>query len=182
MRRLTARRIGTIMTKTNWCAIVFSAPWTGYYQSKMHCWMGKPVQQFILPVQRTGGRVPGWAYVSESNKIRITTILKSLAIKPSKRQVKELILSLSKLALLTSFVIFKCKDEPQWFEPKLIVEYKLLVYDPDYSDMHRCQPSRNRAGNPAFWRISRIPAFFPERPAFLALFWETNFPTNCDNF
>ena len=52
-------------------------------------------------------------YVSESNKIRITTILKSLDIKPSKRQVKELTLSLSKLALLTSFVIFKCKDEPQ---------------------------------------------------------------------
>ena len=59
-------------------------------------------------------------YVSESNKIRITTILKSLDIKPSKRQVKTL--SLSKLALLTSFVIFKCKDEPVWFEPKLIVE------------------------------------------------------------
>ena len=61
-------------------------------------------------------------YVSESNKIRLTTILKSLDIKPSKRQVKELTLSLSKLALLTSFVIFKCKDEPEWFEPKLIVE------------------------------------------------------------
>ena len=61
-------------------------------------------------------------YVSESNKIRITTILKSLDIKPSKRQVKELTLSLSKLALLTSFVIFQCKDEPEWFEPKLIVE------------------------------------------------------------
>ena len=59
---LWARRIGTITTKTNWCAIVFSAPWTGYYQSKMHCWTGKPVQQCILPVQRTGGRVPGWAY------------------------------------------------------------------------------------------------------------------------
>ena len=53
---------------------------------------------------------------------RLTTILKSLDIKPSKRQVKELTLSLSKLALLTSFVIFKCKDEPEWFEPKLIVE------------------------------------------------------------
>ena len=63
MRRLTARRIGTITTKTNWCAIVFSAPWTGYYQSTMHCWTGKPVQQCILPVQRTGGRVPGWAYM-----------------------------------------------------------------------------------------------------------------------
>ena len=61
-------------------------------------------------------------YVSESNKIRITTILKSLDIKPSKRQVKELTLSLSKLALLTSFPIFKCKDEPEWFEPKLIME------------------------------------------------------------
>ena len=39
---------------------------------------------------------------------------------------------------------------------------------------HRCQPSRNRAGNPAFWFIiwfiSRIPAFLRERPAFLALF------------
>ena len=41
--------------------------------------------------------------------IRITTILKSLDIKPSKRRVKELTLSLSKLALLTSFVIFKCR-------------------------------------------------------------------------
>ena len=38
--------------------------------------------------------------------------------------------------------------------------------------MHRCQPSRNRAGNPAFLRISRIPAFFPERPAFW-LYYET---------
>ena len=35
---------------------------------------------------------------------------------------------------------------------------------------HRCQPSRNRAGNPAFWLISHIPAFLRERPAFLALF------------
>ncbi len=34
---------------------------------------------------------------------------------------------------------------------------------------HRCQPSRNRAGNSAFLHISRIPAFFPERPAFLGL-------------
>ena len=36
--------------------------------------------------------------------------------------------------------------------------------------MHRCQPSRNRAGNPAFWLISRIPAFLRKRPAFLAFF------------
>ena len=71
MRWLTARRIGTITTKTNWCAIVFSAPWTGYYQSKMHCWTGKPVQQCILPVQRTGGRVPGWAYASTCPRSRI---------------------------------------------------------------------------------------------------------------
>ena len=28
---------------------------------------------------------------------------------------------------------------------------------------------------PAFWRISRIPAFFRELPAFLPLFSETNF-------
>ena len=61
-------------------------------------------------------------YVSESNKIRITTILKSLDIKPSKRQAKELTVSISKTALLTSFIIFKCKDEPQWFDPKLIIE------------------------------------------------------------
>ena len=47
---------------------------------------------------------------------------------------------------------------------------------------HRCQPSRNRAGNAAFLCISRIPAFFRERPAFLALFWETNFLNNCDHF
>ena len=44
-------------------------------------------------------------YVSESNKIRITTILKSLDIKPSKRQVKELTVSISKIALLTFFWI-----------------------------------------------------------------------------
>ena len=61
-------------------------------------------------------------YVSESNKIRITTILKSLDIKPSKRQVKTLTVSISKIALLTSFIVFKCKDEPQWFDPKLIIE------------------------------------------------------------
>ena len=42
-------------------------------------------------------------YVSESNKIRITTILKSRDIKPSKREEKGLTLSLSKLALLTSY-------------------------------------------------------------------------------
>ena len=35
---------------------------------------------------------------------------------------------------------------------------------------HRCQPSRNRAGNPAFWLIYRISAFLPERPACLTLF------------
>ena len=35
---------------------------------------------------------------------------------------------------------------------------------------HRCQPSRNRAGNPAFWLISRVPAFLRKHPAFLALF------------
>ena len=38
------------------------------------------------------------------------------------------------------------------------------------SDIHRCQPSRNLAGIPAFWHISRIPAFVLERPAFMALF------------
>ena len=38
------------------------------------------------------------------------------------------------------------------------------------SVVHRCQPSRNRAGNPAFWLISRIPVFLPERPAFLDLY------------
>ena len=36
--------------------------------------------------------------------------------------------------------------------------------------VHRCQPSRNRAGNPECLLISRNPAFSPERPAFLALF------------
>ena len=57
-----------------------------------------------------------------------------------------------------------------------------IFFPPPVYLTHRCQPSRNRAGNPAFWCISRIPAFFPERPAFLALFWERNFLTNCDNF
>ena len=42
--------------------------------------------------------------------------------------------------------------------------------DTDSVSVHRCQPSSNRAGNPAFWLISRIPAFLPERPVFLALF------------
>ena len=60
-------------------------------------------------------------YVSESNKIRITTILKSLDIKPSKRQLKWLTLSLSKIALLTPLIIFQCKDEPQLFDPKFIL-------------------------------------------------------------
>ena len=36
--------------------------------------------------------------------------------------------------------------------------------------LHRCQPSRNRAGNPANLLISRIPAFFPKHPAFLGFF------------
>ena len=36
--------------------------------------------------------------------------------------------------------------------------------------MHRCQPSRNRAGNPAFLLISRIPTLLRERPAVLDLF------------
>ena len=35
---------------------------------------------------------------------------------------------------------------------------------------HRCQPSRNRAGNPANLVVSRIPAFFPKHPAFLGFF------------
>ena len=60
--------------------------------------------------------------VSESNKIRIATLLKSLDINPSKRQLKELTVSISKIALLTPFIIFKFKDEPQWFVPQLIVE------------------------------------------------------------
>ena len=36
--------------------------------------------------------------------------------------------------------------------------------------LHRCQPSRNRAGNPANLVVSRIPAFFPKHPAFLGFF------------
>ena len=36
--------------------------------------------------------------------------------------------------------------------------------------IHRCQPSRNRAGNPANLVVSRIPAFFPKHPAFLGFF------------
>ena len=39
-----------------------------------------------------------------------------------------------------------------------------------HTHTHMCQPSRNRAGNPAFWLFFRIPAFLPDRPAFLALF------------
>ena len=39
-------------------------------------------------------------------------------------------------------------------------------------------PSRNRAGNHAFWLISRMPAFLRERPAFLALFRNNK---NCTN-
>ena len=59
--------------------------------------------------------------MSECNKITLSTILKSLDLKPSKKQVKELTLSTPKIAQLTSFIIFKCKDEPQWYDPKLIV-------------------------------------------------------------
>ena len=76
----------------------------------------------IVIIDMCGSRLQRLGYVSESNKIRITTILKSLDIKPSKRQLKELTVSISKIALLTSFVIFKCKDEPQWFDPKLIID------------------------------------------------------------
>ena len=42
--------------------------------------------------------------------------------------------------------------------------------EPTCVTIDRCQPSRNRAGYPAFWLISHIPVFSPERPAFLALF------------
>ena len=77
-------------------------------------------------------------YVSESNKIIITTILKSLDIRPSKRQVKELTVSISKIALLTSFIIFKCKDEPQWFDPKLII----LIYN----SVLKCQHTILKSG------------------------------------
>ena len=45
-------------------------------------------------------------YVSESNKTRITTILKSLDIKPSKGRVTELTLSIFKIELLTSILKF----------------------------------------------------------------------------
>ena len=38
------------------------------------------------------------------------------------------------------------------------------------NESHRCQPSRNRAGNPANLVVSRIPAFFPKHPAFLGFF------------
>ena len=37
---------------------------------------------------------------------------------------------------------------------------------------HRCQPSRNRAGNPANLVLSRIPAYIPKHPAFLCFFGE----------
>ena len=47
---------------------------------------------------------------------------------------------------------------------------------------HRCQPSRNRAGNPAFCLISRIPAFLRERPAFLALFRNIKIAENYHHF
>ena len=44
---------------------------------------------------------------------------------------------------------------------------------------HRCQPSRNRAGNPIVLLISRIPAFLRERPAFLAIFRSNKNRNNC---
>ena len=46
---------------------------------------------------------------------------------------------------------------------------------------HRCQPSRNRAGTLAFWIIPRIPAFLPQRPAFLALFRNKKIAENRNN-
>ena len=37
--------------------------------------------------------------------------------------------------------------------------------------IHRCQPSRNRAGNPANLVVSRIPAFFSKTSRIFKLFW-----------
>ena len=50
--------------------------------------------------------------------LRISIILKSLDIKPSETSKRAL--SISKI----SFIIFKCKNEQQWFDPKLIVTAK----------------------------------------------------------
>ena len=79
-----------------------------------------------------------------------------------------------------------CSADGDALTARASAKYITLLYDPEEtasfhsqrwnSDTNpdlafdRCQPSRNRAGNPAFWLISRIPAFLSERPAFLALF------------
>ena len=72
----------------------------------------------------SGAHIKRSSPISQSNKIpiKLSTILKSLDIKLSTRQVtvRELILPISKIALLTSFRIFKLKDEPQWCDHKLI--------------------------------------------------------------
>ena len=51
-------------------------------------------------------------------------IMKSLDI--IIKQGEDLTLSTSKLALLTSFIMFKCNDEPQLFDTKLIVVLQKL--------------------------------------------------------
>ena len=58
--------------------------------------------------------------------------------------------------------------EVGWFARSTIAHAQDVTTSMSYG--HRCQPSRNRVGNPAFWLISRIPAFLRGRPEFLALF------------
>ena len=54
--------------------------------------------------------------------------------------------------------------------------------EPLFKQTHRCQPSRNRAGNPANLVVSRIPAFFPKHPAFLGFFGEKKIAEIHNNF
>ena len=59
--------------------------------------------------------------------------------------------------------------------PLAALHYRPGVISAKFKCKHRCQPSRNRAGNPANLVVSRIPAFFPKHPAFLGFFGgETN--------
>ena len=122
-------------------------------------------------------------YVSESNKIKINTILKSVDIKPSKRQVKELTLSISKTALLASFFLtlltfldhLHVQGRPL-FQSSSVVDRVLCLQSVGiYSCLPVCCPSVS------FFRSLRLPEtsnlsdFAQMRLCFLLKRWPNHF-------
>ena len=73
-------------------------------------------------------------------------------------------------------MVISDRRKPQMINHKIIIIGFLnktfigCIKDASVTTRHRCQPSRNRAGNPANLVVSRIPAFFPKHPAFLGFF------------